>query len=118
MSFPTAIAFHGFESSAALRAEVQGRVQQLDRLMDDILACRVSIEAATHWLQPGCRYGVRVQVAMPCIEIEASGYPTAESPYEDPRRIVADTFDELTARIEDFVRRRCNSCNRYAGMHR
>jgi ribosome-associated translation inhibitor RaiA len=99
-----------------LRVDVLERVQNLDRLIDDILACRVSVEAATRWLHPGYRYGVRIQVAMPCIEIEASA--TAESPHEDPYLMVADAFDVLTSSIEDFVRRRCNSCGKHAKLRR
>jgi hypothetical protein len=115
MNIPIAIAFRGLESSAELRADVNERVQRLDALIDDILACRVSIASAAHWLSPESRYDVQVRVAMPCIEIEASSGP--ESAARDPHAILAETFDVLTSRIEDFVRRRCNACVRYAGTN-
>jgi ribosome-associated translation inhibitor RaiA len=111
--FATAITLHGVESSDALRAEVQERVQGLDDLVGDILACRVLIEATSRRLHVDCHYGVYVRITLPCIEIEAGGKPMSDRRHEDPYLTVAETFDVLRYRIEDFARRRCSSCTRY-----
>jgi ribosome-associated translation inhibitor RaiA len=113
MTFPIAITLHGVESPDVLRAVVQERVQYLDHFVDDILACRVLIEAAPRRLHMASRYGVRVRITLPCIEIEAGGKSMPDRHYEDPYLTVAETFDVLMYRIEDFVRRRCISCTRY-----
>ena len=114
MNFPTAIALHGFGASDALRREVLQRAQGLDRLIDDIIACRVSIESDSHRrLHHGCRYCVRIQVTLPCTEIEVSGSMTACSPEYDVQRTVAETFGVLALRIDDYVRRRCLACDRH-----
>lgn len=115
MTFPTAIAFHGVEASDALRVDVLERVKSLERFIDDILACRVEIQVASHGRRSGSHYGVHVRLAMPCIEIEAGG--TAAPDEDDPYLTVANTFDALNCQVEDFVRRRCKSCSRYAEMH-
>jgi hypothetical protein len=114
MNFPTAIALHGFGASDALRRDVLERAQGLDRLIDDILACRISIESDSHRrLHHGCRYCVRIQVTLPCTEIEVSGSMTACSPEYDVQRTVAETFGVLALRIDDYVRRRCQACDRH-----
>jgi ribosome-associated translation inhibitor RaiA len=114
MTFPIAIALRGVEWPDALRADVQERVQHLDYFVDDILACRVLIEAKPRRLHMNCHYGVRVRITLPCTEIEAGGKPMPDRHHEDPYFTVAETFDTLTHRIEDYVRRRCISCTRYA----
>jgi hypothetical protein len=116
MKFPTAIALHGFGASDALRREVFERAQYLDSLIDDVLACRVSIEPDARRLHRGCRYRVHIRVALPCTEIEASGSLTACSPEQDVHASVADTFDALAARIDDYIQRRCRACDRFASM--
>ncbi|HSE13719.1 MAG TPA: HPF/RaiA family ribosome-associated protein [Rudaea sp.] len=117
MTFPTAIAFHGVDASDALRAEVLERVKGLERFVDDILACRVEIQVASHGRRSGGHYGVHIRLAMPCIEIEAGGRATADADEDDPYLTVANTFDALNCQIEDFVRRRCKSCSRYTASH-
>jgi len=113
MTFPTAVAFHGIESPEALRADVLDRVGGLERLLDDVLACRVLVEADSPWRQQDRHYGVFVRVTMPCIEFEAGGNANADPAHQDPYLAIDDTFDSLTRRIEDFVRRRCRYCTRF-----
>ena len=117
MTFPTAIAFHGVEASDALRAEVLDRVKGLERFVDDILACRVEVQVASHGRRAGSHYGVHIRLAMPCIEIEAGGRAAADADEDDPHLTVANTFDALNCQIEDFVQRRCRSCSRYRQTH-
>lgn len=108
MTFPIAIAIHGIEPSPMLRAEVIEHVEMLKRYLDDILACRVLVEG------PACHYGVRVRITLPCFEVEADSRNIAGFGNLDPFLAISETFDVLTRRIEDFVRRRCLSCARYA----
>lgn len=117
MSFPTAITFHGFESSDTVRADVFERVLQLENVVDDILACRVVVEATSRKLHRGRHYGAHVRLALPCVELSAGGKPTLDPRQEDPLQTVADTFDELTSRVENYVRLHCLSCDRYTQSH-
>ena len=41
---------------------------------------------------------------------------TACSPEQDVHASVADTFDALAARIDDYIQRRCRACDRFASM--
>ena len=118
MRFPTAISFHGLATSEPLRAEVIERVLQLEHSLDDILACRVVVEADSRWLRQGSHYGVHVRVAMPCYEVEAGGRPASDARHEDPYLTIADTFDALGARLHDFIRRRCANCERHVAARR
>ena len=118
MSFPTAVVFHGIESSDALHTDVFERVRGLESFLDDILACRVLVEADSSWLHRTCHYGVYVRVTMPCIEIEAGGKAVPDAHHTDPYRTLEETFAALTCRIEDFVRRRCRTCDKYLQSHR
>lgn len=118
MGFPIAISFHRTPASEALRAEVMERTRQLERLLDDILACRVVIEADTRRLRQGRHYGVYVRIAMPCHEIEAGGKPIWDDRHADPHVTVADAFDDLRCRLDAFVRQRCLECRHYRGCYR
>lgn len=108
--FPTAISFHGVAASELLRAEVIERAQQLERVLGDVLACRVVVETDTRQARFGSHYGVHVRVLMPCQEIEAGGGPVVDVRHQDPYLAVADTFELLLARMDEFVRRRCVGC--------
>jgi hypothetical protein len=117
MKFPIAIAIHGIEPHDSLRAEVIERVVGLEHYLDDILACRVLVETDSG-SRLNCHYGVQVRVTLPCFEVEAGGKPVKDLGHLDPYLTVTETFDELSSRIEDFVRRRCLSCTRYVGYIR
>ena len=109
MTFPSAVSFHGIDSSDVLRDEVLERIRRLEHVLDDILACRVVVEAA----RDGGHYGTYLRLLMPCIEIEAGGEPTLDARHRDPHMTVADAFDLLTDRLDNFVRLRCRSCSKY-----
>ena len=114
MTFPTAISFRGIESSEMLCTDVLERVARLERYLDDVLACRVCVEADPPGGKRGQHYGVFIRVTMPCVELESGGKAIADPAHEDPFRTTEEAFDSLTHRVEDFVRRRCSTCTRYA----
>jgi hypothetical protein len=118
MTFPIAIAFHGIEPSDDLRTDVLERARCLERFVDDILACRVVIEATSRKMHASRHYGVYIRLAMPCIEIDAGGKPILDPRRVDPFLTVSDTFDVLTCRLENYVEQRCKSCNRYESTGR
>lgn len=118
MTFPIAIDFRGVKSPATLRDEVLERAARLEAIIDDVLACRVVVEGAFRAPFRCNRYGVYVRVAMPRVEIEAGGRPNAGAHGQDPYLTVEETFDVLTARVREFVRRRCVACARYRETHR
>jgi len=70
------------------------------------------VEAATPGTRADQRCSVRIRLAMPCAEIEA-GSADPDSRGQDSHAAVAETFDELAIRVEDFVVRRCLGCDRY-----
>lgn len=112
MTFPIAMAFRGIAPSDALRLDVFERAQRLEHVLDDILACRVVIEATSRRLPGSSRYSVQIRLAMPCIEIAAGGMLT-----DNPHLTVAEAFDVLTSRLESFVCQRCMGCPRYVETH-
>lgn len=115
MSFPTAITFLRTPALETLRAEIIEQTRALERRLDDILACRVVVEAESRLLQPTPHYGVHVRVAMPCHELEAGGKPVRDRHHADPHLTVAQTFDDLFERLDAFVRLRCSTCTHYRG---
>lgn len=106
MSIPTTITFHGTDSSQALEAHIRDRVQRLERFAGDIVACRVVVERAEGRGHHGNRFNVHAHLTMRGRELDAGHTATADNRHEDPYVAVADTFDALRRRVEDYVRRR------------
>lgn len=106
MTIPTTIAFRGLEPSDALSAAIVEHVGRLERFAGDIISCQVTVSSVEHRHQQGNRYNVHIRVCMRGQDIEAGRTPDPNRTHEDPYVALADSFDALQRRIEDYVRRR------------
>jgi ribosomal subunit interface protein len=94
------------DASEALRSHILDHARRLERFAGDIVACDVVVEKAEERHHQGNRFNVRASLAMRGRKIDAGHTPTADHRHEDPYVAVADTFDALRRRVEDYVRRR------------
>ena len=106
MKLPLQVVFRNMEASAAVEAKVRERADQLERIYDQIMSCRVIVETHHKHHHQGNLYHVRVDLKVPEAEIVASREPGEHHAHEDVFVAVRDAFDAVRRRLEDYVRRR------------
>jgi ribosomal subunit interface protein len=104
MQVPVEIRFRNIDSSAAIEAEVRGRVAKLEQLADDIISCRVSVEAPHKHHQQGNLYSVRIDLRYSGGETVASRSPDARHAHEDVYVAIRDSFKAVRRQLQDRVR--------------
>jgi ribosomal subunit interface protein len=104
MTIPTEVTFRDMEPSEALRTAIIDRAQRLERFAGDILSCHVTVEHDAARRHQGNPYKIHARISMRGRQIDVSGASRSKSRKEDAYAVVADTFDVLRRRVEDYVR--------------
>ena len=106
MKLPLQVVFRNMEAAAAVEAKIRERAEQLERLYDQIMRCRVLVEAHHKHHHQGNLYHVRIDLKVPEAEIVAARDPGEHHAHEDVFVAVRDAFDAVRRRLEDYARRR------------
>lgn len=106
MHQPLEVTFRGLDSSPTVEANVHERVEKLERFCDEIIGCRVMIEAPHRHHHKGNIYHVRIDLTLPGKEIVIKRDPKRDQAHEDIYVALRDAFDAARRRVEDYVRRR------------
>jgi ribosome-associated translation inhibitor RaiA/cold shock CspA family protein len=106
MKLPLQVVFRNMEESAAVEAKIRERAEQLERIYEHIMSCRVLVEAHHKHHHQGNLYHVRIDLKVPESEIVASRDPAEHHAHEDVFVAVRDAFDAVRRRLEDYARRR------------
>ena len=106
MKLPVQITFRHMEPSAALEANVREKAEKLDAFYDQIMACRVVVEAPHGHHHQGKLYHLRIDVTVPDGELVVSRESGLDHSHEDVYVAVRDAFDAMRRRLEDYARRR------------
>lgn len=104
MQTPPEIAFHHFEPTAAVRAEVAKQVERLERFSDRITSCRLTVgKNARH--QQGDLFRVALRIAMPGRKDVVVARVHGDAPeHEHALVAIRDAFDAAIRQIEDAMR--------------
>jgi ribosomal subunit interface protein len=103
MKIPLELTFQGFDSSEAIRADVEKRVDKLERFFKDITSCRVVLEAAHKSQHHTRHYQVHIDITVPGKEIVASSDPAPdENKHDDLYIAIRDAFDAAERQLKDF----------------
>ena len=105
MQIPLQITFHNMESSDAIEAKIREKADKLERFADQIMRCRVVVEAPHKHHHKGKLYRVKIDMTLPGDEIVVSHDPGDDQAHEDVYVAIRDTFDAARRQLEDFVRR-------------
>jgi ribosome-associated translation inhibitor RaiA/cold shock CspA family protein len=104
MKLTPEITFRGLPSSEALAADIQKKIDKLDRFFEHIMSCRVVIEAGHKHHHKGNLYHVRIALGVPGRELVVSRDPEKHQAHEDPYVAVRDAFDAARRQLEDYAR--------------
>lgn len=104
MKMPLQIHFANLESSPAIEAAVRKRARKLEHFSNDIVSCRVTIEAPHKHHYKGNLYHVAIDVRTPGGEVVASRSPDDEHAHEDIYVAIRDAFKAARRQLQDLVR--------------
>lgn len=106
MQIPLQIRFRNLEPSTFIEDAARKRAQKLERFVDDIVSCRVTIEAPHLKQHHGNLYNVSVDVRVPGKEIVVSRSPDDDHACEDVYVALRDAFDAARRQLQDYQRER------------
>lgn len=106
MQVPLEIRFHNMTPSPAIERAARERAAKLEQFADDIVSCRVTIEAPHKHHRQGKLFHVSVDVRLPGGEVVASRDPAAHHAHEDVYVALRDAFKAVRRRLQDYVRTR------------
>lgn len=106
MQLPLKVVFRNLEPSPAIEAKVRERAEKLDIYYDQIMSCRVVVEAPHKHHHKGNLYHVRIYITVPDEELVVSRDPDQHHAHEDVYVAIRDAFDAMRRRLEDYARRR------------
>jgi ribosomal subunit interface protein len=106
MQLPLQVTFRHMDPSTALEADVRAKVEKLQRFCDQIMSCRVMVEAQHQHHHKGHLYHVRVDLKVPGHEIAVSREHDLHHSHADAYVAIRDAFDEVRRQLEDHMRRR------------
>lgn len=99
MQIPLQITSHDFTLSEAIETEIREKAAKLETYYDDIVRCRVTIEAPVSHHRQGGPFKVRLDLTVPGTELVVNHQAS-----EDLRIVIRDAFDAMRRQLEDYAR--------------
>lgn len=106
MQTPLQVTFQGMERSPAVEARLREGADKLEKYCDEIVSCRVSVQAPHRHHETGRTFHVRLEVTVPGQTLVASREPDVHHAYTDVYVAVRDAFDTMRRLLEDYGRKR------------
>ena len=100
MKIPLQIAARDFELTEAIEQSIRERARKLDSFCDDILRCRVVVEAPHRHQHKGILYKVDIHLTMP-----GEDFVVTREAHEDLYVAIRDAFDAARRRLQDLLRK-------------
>jgi len=104
MQIPLQIRFRKLERSEAVQAAIRKRAEKLEQFADDIISCRVTIEAPHKHHHQGNLYHVTIDIRTPAGEVVVSQSPDRHQAYEDAYVAIRDAFKAARRQLQDQQR--------------
>ncbi len=106
MQTPLQIVFRNVHRSEAVAEKVRQRVQWLERHGEELISCRVAVEAPHRHHHRGNLYRVRIDLRVRGAEIVVGRPHDLHLAHRDVQVAIRDAFDEARRRLEHYSRRR------------
>ena len=106
MQVPLQITYRNMESSEALEAEIHKRINKLAKRFEQLVSCRVVVEAPPQHRRKGGLYKIRIDMTCPEGKMAVNREPPVEHhAHEDVYVALRDAFDAAKRRLEDYARK-------------
>lgn len=107
MQVPLELSYHGMARIGWVDEYVRERVERLDRLSDDIIACRVVVEQEQNSKHTGNLYRVRVETTLPQKkDLVGKKHGAVEDLDVQLRPIIREAFEAVEKQIKKETSRR------------
>lgn len=106
MRIPLEVTFRNMGHSPAMEAAVREKAQKLDQFCNQIMSCRVAVEAHHKHHHQGNLFHVRIDLTVPDEELVVSRAPQQHHAHEDAYVAIRDAFDAARRQLQDYARRR------------
>lgn len=107
MQTPLQITFRDMESSAAVETRIREKAGKLEQFYDQIMSCRVTVDAPHASQHQGKLYAVRIELGVPDAQLVVSHeHHHRDQAHEDVYVAIRDAFDAMQRQLEDYARKR------------
>ena len=111
MNLPLQMTVRNLSLSEAAKEDIREKASRLDRSYDQIVRCRVTVDAPHRHQRKGLLYDVRIDLTVPGVELVVK-----RPPNEDLHVAIRDAFDSARRRLEDFARRQRGETKAHAPL--
>jgi ribosomal subunit interface protein len=111
---PVEIVFDNMNPSPAIESKIRERAEKLDQFFDQIMTCRVLVEAPHKHHHKGNLYRIRINLTVPGEELVVSRVPDDQQAHEDVYVAIRDAFDAIRRQLEDYAARRHGQVKRHS----
>ena len=105
MQVPLQITFRNMETSEALESYIRERAEKLDSMCENMVGCRVVVEAPHKHQRKGGLFHASIDITLPKETIVINREPDLHKSYNDAHVVVRDVFDSAQRKLRDFVSR-------------
>jgi len=106
MQLPLQITFRHMDHSDAIEARIREEVETLEQFYDQIISCRVVVDAPHAHHHKGKLYHIGIDLKVPDAELVVSREHHEKHEHEDFYVAVRDAFADIRRQLEDYARRR------------
>jgi ribosomal subunit interface protein len=117
MQSPLQITFRNMESSAAVEADIQSRVDKLEDINNQIISCKVVVEAPPRSQQQGGLFKVSIDLTCPDGKVVVNKEPSGKNKaHEDCYVALRDAFKAAARQLERHGERQRGEVKCHSGM--
>lgn len=113
MKLPLQVTFRNMDTSTAVEADIREKAAKLDQFCDQVMSCRVVVEALHKHHHQGNLFHVRIDITVPDEEIVASRDPAEHHAHEDVYVAVRDAFHAAQRQLQDYNTKRQQHVKRH-----
>lgn len=107
MQSPLQITFRNMKTSEAIEADIQGRVDKLEEINNQIISCKVVLEAPPKKQQQGGLFKVNIDLTCPEGKVVVNKEPSGKNrAHEDCYVALRDAFKAAARQLERHAERR------------
>ncbi len=108
MQAPVQVTFRGIPPSEAIEARIHEEAAKLERIHDNITACRVVVEAPHQNHNKGNLYHTAIYLTVPGGDIEVTKDRQDDHSHEDAYVSIRDAFRDAARQLDSHLQKRRN----------
>lgn len=117
MKLPLQITWRDIERTDALEAAIRSKAAKLDEFYDQIMSCKVMVEAPHHRHKKGNLFRISLDIKVPDKEIVVTRGPAKDHAHEDMYVSIRDAFDAARRQLQDYARVRRGAVKHHEVAH-